>query len=49
MATQNSLYSQSCFFYNIVLLNLSYRTLLYVVSSSFQTSAIIFEEDGLKR
>lgn len=50
MATQNSLYSQSWFvFYNLVLLNLSYRTLLYVVSASFQTSAIIFEEDGLKR
>lgn len=43
MATQNSLCSQSCFvFYNIVLLNLSYRTLLYLVSFVFSDLSYYF-------
>lgn len=43
MATQNNLCSQSCFvFYNIVLLNLRYRTLLYFVSFVFSDLSYYF-------
>lgn len=43
MATQNNLRSQSCFvFYNIVLLNLRYRTLLYLVSFVFSDLSYYF-------
>lgn len=43
MATQNNLCSQSCFvFYNTVLLNLRYRTLLYLVSFVFSDLSYYF-------
>lgn len=43
MATQNNLCSQSCFvFYKIVLLNLRYRTLLYLVSFVFSDLSYYF-------